>query len=261
MKRTLLAAGLTLGLHLILGLALSEHSLPEIAPLQGTFTVTMCQLLDRVPEATISPAPPAPNAADPSPPQSVPQAPAPTRVATKEPLTASISQRPVRSKKDAGEFKVRGEKSTSSDLAQSSSTSPESGHSLTPSVVQGEGVGEANGDTLDNSSTATEQAGIIAAPPPLVRQGLKIKPVYKVTPEPQYPALARRMGYQGTVELKVLVRQDGTVGELEIATSSGYPVLDRSALAAVKQWRFEPGTKDTIQEAMWIKIPVHFKLR
>lgn len=69
------------------------------------------------------------------------------------------------------------------------------------------------------------------------------------------------MGYQGTVELEVLVVADGTVGEARLAGSSGYPQLDGAALAAVRGWRFEPGTREGEKVAQWIKVPVNFSLR
>jgi len=37
-------------------------------------------------------------------------------------------------------------------------------------------------------------------------------PLYKVNPPPEYPRLARKRGYQGTVVLDVLVDQNGKVG-------------------------------------------------
>jgi protein TonB len=87
------------------------------------------------------------------------------------------------------------------------------------------------------------------------------KPQYQETPKPAYPALARRMGYQGTVELELLVAVEGTVGAARLVRSSGYTLLDSAALKAVRVWRFEPGTRDGQQVAMWIKVPVNFSLR
>ena len=61
---------------------------------------------------------------------------------------------------------------------------------------------------------------------------------------PPYPAAARRMGAQGEVRLDVLVAADGTVREVLLRHSSGSQVLDRSAIATVRTWRFEPATVD-----------------
>jgi len=49
-----------------------------------------------------------------------------------------------------------------------------------------------------------------------------------------YPPIARRMGWQGKVLITFLVDVDGNIIEVELKTSSGYAVLDNSALQIVK---------------------------
>ena len=61
---------------------------------------------------------------------------------------------------------------------------------------------------------------------------------------PAYPALARRMGESGKVVLRVELGGDGRVETARVATSSGYRRLDDAALAAVKNWRCNPPTRD-----------------
>lgn len=86
-------------------------------------------------------------------------------------------------------------------------------------------------------------------------------PLYKVNPPPEYPRIARKRGYQGTVVLEVLVDQNGRVGDLRLFTSSGYSILDRKAMASVKWWLFEPGMKGDKKLDMWVRVPVSFQLR
>jgi periplasmic protein TonB len=78
--------------------------------------------------------------------------------------------------------------------------------------------------------------------------------------KPPYPRLARSSGEQGTVVLRVLVQADGTVGALEIAGSSGYPLLDESARRTVRNWRFHPATVDGKPVAEWHDVPILFTL-
>ena len=59
-------------------------------------------------------------------------------------------------------------------------------------------------------------------------------------PKPPYPEIARRRGYEGTVKLKVEVLASGKVGSIIVQESSGYEILDRSALETVQDWRFIP---------------------
>ena len=86
-------------------------------------------------------------------------------------------------------------------------------------------------------------------------------PLYKVNPLPEYPRIARKRGYQGTVVLEVLVDQNGRVGDLRLFTSSGYSILDKKAMASVKGWLFEPGMKGDKKVDMWVRVPVRFELK
>ncbi|MEA3280236.1 MAG: energy transducer TonB, partial [Thermodesulfobacteriota bacterium] len=80
-------------------------------------------------------------------------------------------------------------------------------------------------------------------------------PLYRVNPPPEYPGIARKRGYQGTVVLEVLVDQNGRVGDLRLFTSSGHSILDRKAMASVKGWLFEPGMKGDKKLDMWVRVP------
>ncbi len=91
-------------------------------------------------------------------------------------------------------------------------------------------------------------------------QIIEAVPDYAVNPKPQYPKRAVLRGQEGTVTLLVEVLLDGSVGEVEIFESSGYVILDRSALKAVRKWRFKPGTKMGKPLTMKVKVPVVFRL-
>lgn len=79
--------------------------------------------------------------------------------------------------------------------------------------------------------------------------------------KPLYPPLARRRGWQGKVVLEVLVDKDGTVGFLEIHTGSGYRLLDKAAVDAVKKWHFIVAQKDGLAVPSQVLVPIHFSLR
>jgi len=78
---------------------------------------------------------------------------------------------------------------------------------------------------------------------------------------PEYPRVARLRGYQGMVILNVLVNRNGTVSEIKINQSSGYWLLDKAALIAVKYWKFEPGANETGPVEMWVEQPIRFQLK
>lgn len=83
---------------------------------------------------------------------------------------------------------------------------------------------------------------------------------YLNNPKPGYPAISKRMGEQGKVVLRVLIGTDGLPQKVEVNKSSGYDRLDRQAQEAVMRWRFVPGKRNGVPEAMWNLVPINFVL-
>lgn len=80
-------------------------------------------------------------------------------------------------------------------------------------------------------------------------------------PAPAYPRVSRRRGEQGTVILEILILADGSVDEVRVKSSSGYSRLDKSAMQAVKQWRYEPARRGEQVIDFWYEQPIVFSLR
>ena len=78
---------------------------------------------------------------------------------------------------------------------------------------------------------------------------------------PSYPSSAKRLGVQGTTLLRVHVLEDGRVGNVEIEQSAGHPDLDEAASDAVRRWRFDPARRGEQAVAMWVRLPVEFRLK
>ena len=87
------------------------------------------------------------------------------------------------------------------------------------------------------------------------------KAAYLKNPKPHYPVAAVRMGVEGQVVLVAEVLTDGRAGTVEIVRSSGYTMLDQSALDAVKSWRFTPARKDGVITTQRVRIPIDFELK
>ena len=83
---------------------------------------------------------------------------------------------------------------------------------------------------------------------------------YLQNPKPPYPSLSRRLGEQGTVLIQVLIGIDGRAQKAEIKKSSGFERLDQAALTTVLKWRYVPGKRAGVAEAMWFTVPVAFAL-
>jgi TonB family protein len=78
--------------------------------------------------------------------------------------------------------------------------------------------------------------------------------------KPSYTAEAMRAKIQGVVKLQVVVKTDGTVGDVRVIQSLD-PLLDPQAIDAVKQWTFAPGTKDGQTVPVAVEIEMSFTLR
>jgi TonB family protein len=77
---------------------------------------------------------------------------------------------------------------------------------------------------------------------------------------PAYPRLACQLGQEGLVILTAEIDENGLVADIKIVKSSGYKLLDESAIKAVKKWTFIPATKNGRPVLSSIEIPVRFKL-
>ena len=77
--------------------------------------------------------------------------------------------------------------------------------------------------------------------------------------KPEYPKMSLRLGEQGTVVLTVMVKSDGSAGDVEVKSSSGFMRLDRAAADAVKTWRFNPATIDGKAVDKSYEVPITFK--
>jgi periplasmic protein TonB len=83
---------------------------------------------------------------------------------------------------------------------------------------------------------------------------------YLNNPAPTYPHLSRRRGEEGTVVLRVYINTDGEAEKLEVSNSSGHARLDQAALHTVQNWRFVPGKRAGVPEAMWFDVPIRYVL-
>jgi periplasmic protein TonB len=77
--------------------------------------------------------------------------------------------------------------------------------------------------------------------------------------KPEYPKMSLRLGEQGTVVLTVMVKSDGSAGDVEVKSTSGFTRLDRAAADAVKTWRFNPATIDGKAVDKSYEVPITFK--
>jgi len=119
---------------------------------------------------------------------------------------------------------------------------------------QGTGIGEGTGSgvgpgTGGGTGGGPYRPGAGITPPSIIREV-----------RPDYTEEARRRGIAGDVELEIVVRADGTVGNVKVLRGLGSG-LDQRAMDAVRQWRFAPAKRFGTPVDVMVEVAVEFKLR
>lgn len=83
---------------------------------------------------------------------------------------------------------------------------------------------------------------------------------YLNNPRPAYPAMSRRLGEEGRVEVEVQVQPDGLPSKVSLRRSSGFSRLDDAALEAIKRWKFIPAKRNGEAVAASVIVPMPFIL-
>jgi TonB family protein len=118
-------------------------------------------------------------------------------------------------------------------------------------------------------TVATKSAAPVDTNPPVttndvpqvqVVANVEAKPAYLKNQPPTYPELAQRRGEQGFVLLSVKVTARGSVAEIKVKRSSGFPLLDDAALQAVRAWQFEPAHIGPMAFDSEVDVPLRFRL-
>lgn len=111
---------------------------------------------------------------------------------------------------------------------------------------EGAGIGEGSGGGIGGGPY---RPGSGIQPPTLLREV-----------KPDYTEDARRGGVEGDVVMEIVVRRDGTVGEVRVLQGLGHGLNER-AVAAVRQWRFNPAKRRGAPVDVMVEVAMEFKLR
>jgi TonB family protein len=121
---------------------------------------------------------------------------------------------------------------------------------MPPSQGEAEPPATARGGVQQAASVTPER--VLALSPAAAENSL----IHRV--EPDYPEEARNRQLQGAVVVDIHIGQDGTVQETRLV--SGEPLLADAAMAAVRQWRFQPRLVDGAPAEMQTRITLNFRL-
>jgi protein TonB len=119
---------------------------------------------------------------------------------------------------------------------------------------RGTGIGEGDGSGLGEGSGGGTGGGPYRPgsgidPPALLREV-----------RPDYTEEARQRGVEGDVLMEIVVRRDGTVGEVRVLQGLGHG-LESRAVQAVRQWRFEPARRHGQPVDVLVEVAMEFKIR
>lgn len=174
-------------------------------------------------------------------------APEPPPALTSEPMpivSAPIVQAPADDRNRAGVLQEA--------RAETQSRGPGSGGGAGTGIGTGIGSGDGNGvgpGSGGGTGGGPFRPGSGIEPPRLVREI-----------RADYTEDARRRAIEGEVVLEIIVRRDGTVGDIRILKRLGGGLDDR-ATDAVRQWRFQPARRAGVPVDVIVEVAVEFKLR
>jgi TonB family protein len=113
---------------------------------------------------------------------------------------------------------------------------------------------------LNGCASAPEGAGGAAQTPAVKVHSIadvQVIPKVSYAVAPQYPFTLPKAGIHAEVILWAVVYADGTVGELNVESSTN-DEFNQSAIDAVKQWKFLPALRNDEPVACRIRVPVEF---
>lgn len=184
-----------------------------------------------------SPVPPPPPAVEPKP--EPPRATPPP-----EPIKAPVASLPSDQESRAGVI----------ESAEPPTDSHGSGTGGGAGTGTGTGMGEGSGNGIGPGTGGGTGGGVYHPgsgidPPRLLREV-----------KADYTEDARRRGISGEAVFEIVVRADGSVGEIRMLQGLGYG-LDQRAIDALRQWRFAPATLKGTPVNVLVEVSVEFRWR
>ena len=72
--------------------------------------------------------------------------------------------------------------------------------------------------------------------------------------QPEYPAIARKLGTEGIVKIKIFYDQSGQILKIDLLQSSGSNLLDDSVLKAASKWRLNQSSNGSFEKTFIFKL-------
>jgi protein TonB len=75
---------------------------------------------------------------------------------------------------------------------------------------------------------------------------------------PDYPSAAKRDGTAGSVDLEVTISSQGVVEGVSVINATPPDMFEKSALAAVRKWKYDPRFVDGLPSEAHVKVHLDF---
>jgi protein TonB len=145
----------------------------------------------------------------------------------------------------ASERPVKHEKPREGIAKEENEETKSSREDIDPVDERDDSLSRAVSEQVDDTSERQEERT-----PPVITEELILEKTL-----PVYPLVARRRGEEGKVLLRVNLSQSGAVKDVTLEESSGFELLDKAALKAVRHWRFSR------KAARTVLVPINFRLQ
>lgn len=178
--------------------------------------------------------------------------------------TKSTQAKPVLKKEPAPKKvapKIPEEKAPKKTVKKTERKSPDNTEQHNPVAASASATAANKSATTQSASGAPNTASHAAPASTAQASGSSSEPRFRVPPSaPEYPKASRMRRQEGTVLLEVKLGTQGEQLQVVLLKSSGFPLLDRSALKAVKGWQFLPQEINGQGVSHVVRIPVRFEL-
>jgi protein TonB len=145
------------------------------------------------------------------------------------------------------EPKKKGEEKPPTPQAKQSETPPKPSEAKSESQAQ-------------NAAVAPSSAGGVSGTPIQTDIG-KLEVLYQPDADAYYPSFSKRSGEQGTVVVRLIIDQTGTVEDIALLQSSTFPRLDRAASEIGRRYRFKPYLVNGSPQRISTNLLIKFNLK
>ena len=89
----------------------------------------------------------------------------------------------------------------------------------------------------------------------------KLVVVYQPDADAYYPSFSKRSGEQGTVVVRLIIDETGSVEDIALLQSSSFPRLDRAASEIGRRYRFKPYLVNGSPQRISTNLLIKFNLK